>query len=209
MSFVRRTFHRDIAFLTLFQDPFLKNFVKANPFKSAYSFTLNHQKSGHFNLCFLANKSSAVQTRVSFAASIPPNRNLNILQPQPIHVAPEAYYLCARAWRPRTVQCAQGLTPELIPKQSAWRWYCALPWADTAQTPILEEVEDMKPPGTPTFLPLSSPIPVEPSIQEPYYSHEQTAKMCTFYANDLFHRPDQTGMRLTAGGGQRCVFIPA
>jgi len=53
---------------------FLKNFVKANPSKSAYGFTLNRRKPGHFNLCFLANKNSAVQT-------------------WPVRVAPEAYYL--------------------------------------------------------------------------------------------------------------------
>jgi len=88
-----RTFHRDIASLTLFQDLFLKNFVKADPSKSTYGFTLNCRKLGHFNLCFLANKSSAVQTWISFAASIPSNRILNVPQPQPARVAPEAYYL--------------------------------------------------------------------------------------------------------------------
>ncbi|KAI0256807.1 transcription elongation factor Spt6 [Lactifluus subvellereus] len=53
---------------------FLKNFVAANPSKSAYGFTLNRKRPGHFNLCFLANKSSAVQT-------------------WPVRVAPEAFYL--------------------------------------------------------------------------------------------------------------------
>jgi len=42
-----RTFHRDIVSLTLFQDLFLKNFVKADPSKSAYGFTLNCRKPGH------------------------------------------------------------------------------------------------------------------------------------------------------------------
>ncbi|KAI0054143.1 transcription elongation factor Spt6 [Auriscalpium vulgare] len=53
---------------------FLKNFVAANPSKSAYGFTLNRKRPGHFNLCFLANKNSTVQT-------------------WPVRVAPEAYYL--------------------------------------------------------------------------------------------------------------------
>ncbi|KAI0306468.1 transcription elongation factor Spt6 [Multifurca ochricompacta] len=53
---------------------FLKNFVAANPSKSAYGFTLNRKRPGHFNLCFLANKSSTVQT-------------------WPVRVAPEAFYL--------------------------------------------------------------------------------------------------------------------
>ena len=46
-------------------DLFLKNFVAANPSKSAYGFTLNRKRPGHFNLCFLANKNSTVQTWVS------------------------------------------------------------------------------------------------------------------------------------------------
>ena len=45
-------------------DLFLKNFVAANPSKSAYGFTLNRRRPGHFNLCFLANKNSTVQTWV-------------------------------------------------------------------------------------------------------------------------------------------------
>ncbi|KZT26523.1 transcription elongation factor Spt6 [Neolentinus lepideus HHB14362 ss-1] len=53
---------------------FLKNFVAANPSKSAYGFTLNRKRPGHFNLCFLANKNSTVQS-------------------WPVRVAPEAYYL--------------------------------------------------------------------------------------------------------------------
>jgi len=53
---------------------FLKNFLAANPAKSMYGFTLNRKRPGHFNLCFLANKNSPVQT-------------------WPIRVAPEAYYL--------------------------------------------------------------------------------------------------------------------
>lgn len=53
---------------------FLKNSLAANPAKSMYGFTLNRKKPGHFNLCFLANKNSTVQT-------------------WPIRVAPEAYYL--------------------------------------------------------------------------------------------------------------------
>ncbi|EIN07299.1 transcription elongation factor Spt6 [Punctularia strigosozonata HHB-11173 SS5] len=53
---------------------FLRNFVAANPSKSAYGFTLNRKRPGHFNLCFLANKISSVQT-------------------WPVRVAPEAYYL--------------------------------------------------------------------------------------------------------------------
>lgn len=53
---------------------FLKNFVAANPSKSAYGFTLNRRRPGHFNLCFLANKSSTIQT-------------------WPVRVAPEAFYL--------------------------------------------------------------------------------------------------------------------
>ncbi|KAF5380895.1 hypothetical protein D9615_004007 [Tricholomella constricta] len=53
---------------------FLKNFLAANPAKSMYGFTLNRKRPGHFNLCFLANKNSVVQT-------------------WPVRVAPEAYYL--------------------------------------------------------------------------------------------------------------------
>ncbi|KAI0798004.1 transcription elongation factor Spt6 [Abortiporus biennis] len=53
---------------------FLKNFVAANPARSAYGFTLNRKRPGHFNLCFLANKNSTVQT-------------------WPVRVTPEAYYL--------------------------------------------------------------------------------------------------------------------
>ncbi|KAI0273742.1 transcription elongation factor Spt6 [Gloeopeniophorella convolvens] len=53
---------------------YLKNFVAANPSKSAYGFTLNRKRPGHFNLCFLANKNSTVQT-------------------WPVRVAPEAFYL--------------------------------------------------------------------------------------------------------------------
>ncbi|KAI0093685.1 transcription elongation factor Spt6 [Irpex rosettiformis] len=53
---------------------FLKNFVAANPSKSAYGFSLNRKKPGHFNLCFLANKNSMVQV-------------------WPVRVTPEAYYL--------------------------------------------------------------------------------------------------------------------
>ncbi|KZT70155.1 transcription elongation factor Spt6 [Daedalea quercina L-15889] len=53
---------------------FLKNYVAANPAKSAYGFTLNRKRPGHFNLCFLANKNSTVQT-------------------WPVRVTPEAYYL--------------------------------------------------------------------------------------------------------------------
>ena len=78
MNFVSHTLRHSIAPLTLFQDLFLKNFVKANPSKSAYGFTLNRRKPGHFNLCFLANKSSAVQTWVSSVALTPPNKTLNI-----------------------------------------------------------------------------------------------------------------------------------
>ncbi|KAL4067952.1 SH2 domain-containing protein, partial [Scleroderma citrinum] len=52
----------------------LKNFVAANPAKSAYGFTLNRRRPGHFNLCFLANKNSTVQT-------------------WPVRVTPESYCL--------------------------------------------------------------------------------------------------------------------
>lgn len=45
-------------------DLVLKNYVAANPAKSIYGFTLNRNKPGHFNLCFLANKNSTVQTWV-------------------------------------------------------------------------------------------------------------------------------------------------
>ncbi|KAJ3758446.1 transcription elongation factor SPT6 [Lentinula raphanica] len=53
---------------------FLKNQLLANPAKSMYGFTLNRKRPGHFNLCFLANKDSTVQT-------------------WPVRIAPEAYYL--------------------------------------------------------------------------------------------------------------------
>jgi transcription elongation factor SPT6 len=45
-------------------DIHLKNFVAANPAKSSYGFTLNRKRPGHFSLCFLANKNSAVQAWV-------------------------------------------------------------------------------------------------------------------------------------------------
>ncbi|KAF8576398.1 transcription elongation factor Spt6 [Ramaria rubella] len=50
---------------------FLKNFVSMNPNKSVYAFGLNRKKPGHFNLAFLANKTSVIQTwpvRVSNAS---------------------------------------------------------------------------------------------------------------------------------------------
>lgn len=53
---------------------YLKNQLAANPAKSMYGFTLNRKRPGHFNLCFLANKQSTVQS-------------------WPVRVAPEAYYL--------------------------------------------------------------------------------------------------------------------
>ncbi|KAJ8463983.1 hypothetical protein ONZ45_g17395 [Pleurotus djamor] len=53
---------------------FLKNHLAANPTKSMYGFALNRKRPGHFNLSFLANKQSAVQT-------------------WPVRVTPEAYYL--------------------------------------------------------------------------------------------------------------------
>ncbi|KAF8522273.1 transcription elongation factor Spt6 [Hysterangium stoloniferum] len=40
---------------------FLKNFVSMNPNKSVYAFGLNRKKPGHFNLAFLANKTSVIQ----------------------------------------------------------------------------------------------------------------------------------------------------
>ncbi|KAJ7774503.1 transcription elongation factor SPT6 [Mycena maculata] len=53
---------------------YLKNSLAANPGKSMYGFTLNRKRPGHFNLCFLANKNSLVQT-------------------WPVRVTPEAYHL--------------------------------------------------------------------------------------------------------------------
>jgi transcription elongation factor SPT6 len=45
-------------------DLFLKNQLAANPGKSMYGFSLNRKKPGHFNLGFLASKTSTVQTWV-------------------------------------------------------------------------------------------------------------------------------------------------
>lgn len=45
----------------------LRNYVKANPSKSTYGFTLNRKRPGHFHLCFLANASASIQTWVSCA----------------------------------------------------------------------------------------------------------------------------------------------
>lgn len=45
-------------------DLFLKNFVAANPSKSAYGFGLNRKKPGHSSLCFLTNKNSTIHTWV-------------------------------------------------------------------------------------------------------------------------------------------------
>ena len=56
-------------------DLFLKNFVAANPSKSAYGFTLNRKRPGHFNLCFLANKNSTVQTWVCLIVMQPLQQN--------------------------------------------------------------------------------------------------------------------------------------
>ncbi|KAF5377014.1 hypothetical protein D9757_007713 [Collybiopsis confluens] len=53
---------------------FLKNQLLANPAKSMYGFALNRKRPGHFNLCFLANKDSTVQT-------------------WPVRITPEAFYL--------------------------------------------------------------------------------------------------------------------
>ncbi|KZT42027.1 transcription elongation factor Spt6 [Sistotremastrum suecicum HHB10207 ss-3] len=53
---------------------YLRNFILANPNKSIYCFSLNRKKPGHFNLVFLANKNSPVQT-------------------WPVRVTPEAYLL--------------------------------------------------------------------------------------------------------------------
>ena len=49
---------------TICLDLFLKNYLAANPMKSMYGFTLNRKRPGNFNLCFLANKNSTVQTWV-------------------------------------------------------------------------------------------------------------------------------------------------
>jgi hypothetical protein len=46
-------------------DHWLRQFVKANPSKSIYGFTLNRKRPGHFQLCFLANINAAIQTWVS------------------------------------------------------------------------------------------------------------------------------------------------
>lgn len=43
-----------------------------NPNKSVYAFGLNRKKPGHFNLAFLANKSSAIQTWVSLNLALCP-----------------------------------------------------------------------------------------------------------------------------------------
>jgi transcription elongation factor SPT6 len=47
-------------------DHWLRQFVKANPSKSIYGFTLNRKRPGHFNLCFLANINAAIQTWVRY-----------------------------------------------------------------------------------------------------------------------------------------------
>ena len=57
-------------FSNLSVDLFLKNFLAANPTKSMYGFALNRKRPGHFILCFLANKNSAVQTWVCFSPVI-------------------------------------------------------------------------------------------------------------------------------------------
>ncbi|KAI6102266.1 hypothetical protein F5141DRAFT_1242085 [Pisolithus sp. B1] len=66
----------------------LKNFVAANPAKSAYGFMLNCQKPGHFNLCFLANKNATIQTWVHVLLAI---GYTGSLLPQPMCVTPESY----------------------------------------------------------------------------------------------------------------------
>ena len=78
--------------LTIYIDLFLKNFVAANPAKSAYGFTLNRKRSGHFSLCFLANKNSTVQSwvcNVMYLAVLP----VAHFPLKPVRVTPEAYYL--------------------------------------------------------------------------------------------------------------------
>lgn len=48
----------------LFLDNFLTNFVKMNPTRSSYAFGLNRTRPGYFNLSFLANINSPIQTWV-------------------------------------------------------------------------------------------------------------------------------------------------
>jgi hypothetical protein len=43
--------------------------------------------------------------------------------------------------------------------------------------------------STPTFLLVSSSIPIKLPPQDPDYDHEQTARMCARYVNILFHHP--------------------
>ena len=74
-------------------DLFLKNFLAANPAKSMYGFTLNRKRPGHFNLCFLANKNSIVQTWVRMNRHI--SFSYELIQPDCI----------------ANTRCARGLLP--------------------------------------------------------------------------------------------------
>lgn len=52
-------------------DNWLTNFVKMNPNRSSYAFGLNRQRPGFFDLSFLANIDSPVQTWVGVNCSSP------------------------------------------------------------------------------------------------------------------------------------------
>ena len=50
-------------------DTYLQEFVRANPTKSIYAFGLNRRRPGYFNLSFMANRNSPIQTWVRLTAS--------------------------------------------------------------------------------------------------------------------------------------------
>lgn len=65
-----------------------------NPNKSVYAFGLNRKKPGHFNLAFLANRTSPIQTWVSDEGVYCYWFNLTyFIYQQPVRVSNESYYL--------------------------------------------------------------------------------------------------------------------
>ena len=97
---------------------FLKNFVAANPSKSAYGFTLNRKRPGHFNLCFLANKNSTVQTWVSPHG---PFYGKQLIMECLAGAGDSRGLLPVRnsgSWCPRTMRCVQSQVSSVLYQQS-------------------------------------------------------------------------------------------
>ena len=81
-----------VLLTALTTDNWLTNFVKMNPNRSSYAFGLNRQKAGYFNLSFLANINSPVQTWVGLVFH-PNLHTLFMRLIQQVKVTPTAYRL--------------------------------------------------------------------------------------------------------------------